>query len=170
MIHRPPIAYGRSKLVGRAGHSRGRWLPCHLAHLLGVFRPWCNFVKTMLRLSDSRDSLSVVADQIGGPTPARAIAAACLSIADQLRQDPAKTGTYHFSGAPDASWCDLPARYLRRPVGHACRPYSTSAYPTPAARPLNSPLDCRDRSQFLASRARLARRAKELLNRFRGAA
>ena len=47
----------------------------------------------------------MVDDQIGGPTPARAIAAACLTIAQQLQDAPEKIGTYHFSGAPDASWC-----------------------------------------------------------------
>ena len=102
-----------------------------------------NFVKTMLRLSDTRDQISVVDDQIGGPTPARAIAAACLAIAGQLQEAPEKTGTYHFSGAPDVSWC----AFARAIFAQAARPtrvqaISTSAYPTPAARPLNSRLEC----------------------------
>jgi dTDP-4-dehydrorhamnose reductase len=74
-----------------------------------------NFVKTMLRLSDTSDALNVVADQIGGPTPARDIAAACLKIAEQLIQDPSKSGTYHFSGTPDVSWADFAPRFLNRP-------------------------------------------------------
>jgi dTDP-4-dehydrorhamnose reductase len=61
----------------------------------------------MLRLSETRDALNIVGDQIGGPTPARDIALACLQIADQLIQDPSKSGTYHFSGAPDVSWADF---------------------------------------------------------------
>ena len=66
-----------------------------------------NFIKTMLRLSETRDVLNIVGDQIGGPTPARDIALACLQIAEQLIQDPSKSGIYHFSGAPDVSWADF---------------------------------------------------------------
>jgi dTDP-4-dehydrorhamnose reductase len=103
-----------------------------------------NFLKTMLRLGAEREVLSVVADQIGGPTPARAIAAACLTIADQLAETPAKTGTYHFAGAPDTSWAGF-ARAIMAAAGPSCRivDIPSSAYPTPATRPANSRLDCR---------------------------
>lgn len=97
----------------------------------------------MLRLSETRDRLTVVADQIGGPTPARAIAEACLAIARQLAADPSKGGTYHFSGAPDASWADF-AREIFAQAGRdtVVEDIPTSAYPTPAKRPANSRLDC----------------------------
>ncbi|MCA8878637.1 MAG: dTDP-4-dehydrorhamnose reductase [Rhodobacteraceae bacterium] len=139
----PLGAYGRSKLAGEwavrdAGgpHAilRTSWVvSCHGK----------NFVKTMLRLGAERDRLTIVADQVGGPTPAAAIADACLSIAAQLVAAPAKSGTYHFSGSPDASWADL-AREIFREAGLRCEVAGipTSAYPTPAQRPLNSRLDC----------------------------
>ena len=62
-----------------------------------------NFVKTMLRLSETHDALSIVDDQIGGPTPAAAIADACLGIVRHLQRDGDASGTYHFAGAPDVS-------------------------------------------------------------------
>ena len=140
----PQNAYGRSKLVGELGIRAAGG--CHaILRTSWVFSAHGgNFVKTMLRLSESRDSLNVVANQVGGPTPASAIAAACLSIADQLRQAPAKAGTYHFSGAPDVSWCDFAhAIFAQAGRGTRVAPIATSDYPTPAARPLNSRLDCR---------------------------
>ncbi len=69
-------------------------------------------------LSVTRDQISVVDDQIGGPTPARAIAAACLAIAEQLQEATEKTGTYHFSGAPDASWCAFAGPFARGRQNH----------------------------------------------------
>ena len=103
-----------------------------------------NFVKTMLRLSETRDTLNVVSDQIGGPTPARAIAEACLTIAAQLAHDPGASGTYHFAGAPDTSWADF-AREIFARAGRTTKvtPIPTTDYPTPARRPQNSRLDCR---------------------------
>lgn len=139
----PANAYGRSKWAGEEG-IRASGCTHAILRTSWVFSAHgANFVKTMLRLSDTRDQISVVDDQIGGPTPARAIAAACLAIADQLQEAPEKTGTYHFSGAPDASWC----AFARAIFTLAARPtrvqaISTSAYPTPAARPLNSRLEC----------------------------
>lgn len=103
-----------------------------------------NFVKTMLRLGATRDRMRVVADQIGAPTPARDIAAACLSIAGQLAADPGKTGTYHFAGTPDTSWAGF-ARAIFAAAGLpvTVEDIPSSDYPTPAQRPLNSRLDCR---------------------------
>jgi dTDP-4-dehydrorhamnose reductase len=77
-----------------------------------------------------------VADQIGGPTPARAIAQACLTIAQHLQTAPEASGTYHFSGAPDTSWAGF-ARAIMAEAGLHCEiaDIPTSAYPTPARRP-----------------------------------
>ena len=139
----PANAYGRSKWAGEEG-IRASGCTHAILRTSWVFSAHsANFVKNMLRLSDTRDQISVVDDQIGGPKPARAIAAACLAIAGQLQTDPEKTGTYHFSGTPDASWCIF-ARAIFRLTGRPTRvqAISTSAYPTPAARPLNSRLDC----------------------------
>ena len=139
----PANAYGRSKWAGEEG-IRASGCTHAILRTSWVFSAHgANFVKTMLRLSDTRDQISVVDDQIGGPTPARAIAAACLAIAEQLQEAPEKTGTYHFSGAPDASWCAF-ARAIFRQAARPTRvqAISTSAYPTPAARPLNSRLEC----------------------------
>ena len=139
----PQNAYGRSKWAGEQG-IRASGCTHAILRTSWVFSAHgANFVKTMLRLSDTRDQISVVDDQIGGPTPAIAIAAACLAIAGQLQEAPEKTGTYHFSGAPDASWCALALAIFEQ----AARPIrvqaiSTSTYPTPAARPLNSRIDC----------------------------
>lgn len=139
----PANAYGRSKWAGEKG-IRASGCTHAILRTSWVFSAHgANFVKTMLRLSDTRDQISVVDDQIGGPTPARAIAAACLAIAGQLQEAPEKTGTYHFSGTPDVSWCTF-ARALFSLAGRPTlvQAISTSAYPTPAARPLNSRLDC----------------------------
>lgn len=102
-----------------------------------------NFVKTMLRLSEARSELSIVDDQIGGPTPADAIAEAALGIASALRERPERSGTYHFTGAPDCSWAKFAEEVFHqagRKVTVASIP--TTNYPTPAKRPLNSRLDC----------------------------
>jgi dTDP-4-dehydrorhamnose reductase len=97
----------------------------------------------MLRLGRERESLNVVADQIGGPTPASAIARALLTGAKAMT-DGAAGGTHHFSGAPDTSWAGF-ARAIMAEAGLPCRinDIPTSEYPTPAKRPLNSRLDCR---------------------------
>lgn len=139
----PINAYGRTKLAGEeAVRAAGG------AHVI-LRTSWvfsahgANFLKTMLRLSDTRDALTVVDDQIGGPTPAGAIAAACLTIADRLRADPALSGTYHFSGAPDVSWKDFAqAIFAAADRAVTVTGIPTADYPTPARRPLNSRMDC----------------------------
>ena len=139
----PLGAYGRSKLAGEEGVRAAEGVYAILRTSWVVSAHGGNFVKTMLRLGAERDALSIVADQVGGPTAARDIAAACLAIAGQLRDNPGKTGTYHFSGAPDCSWADFALEiFARAGLGCAVTDIPSSAYPTPAARPLNSRLDC----------------------------
>ena len=139
----PQNAYGRSKLVGEIGIRNSGAVHAILRTSWVVSAHGVNFVKTMLRLSDTRDALSVVGDQIGGPTPARDIAVALLKIAEQLIVDPSKSGTYHFSGAPGVSWAEF-AREIFAQSGKAMTvtPIPTTDYPTPAKRPLNSRMDC----------------------------
>lgn len=139
----PLGAYGRTKLKGEDG-VRAAGATHAIMRTSWVFSArGANFVRTMLRLGAERDLLNVVTDQIGGPTPARAIAEACLSMAQQLQADPTKSGTYHFSGTPATSWAGF-ARAIMAEADLSCEiiDIPSAAYPTPARRPLNSRLDC----------------------------
>ncbi|WP_370232303.1 dTDP-4-dehydrorhamnose reductase [Cognatishimia sp.] len=138
----PINAYGRSKLAGEEAvrAAGGRHVILRTSWVFSAHGS--NFVKTMLRLSESREMLSVVADQVGGPTSARDIAGALLAIAPQLAGTQSG-GTYHFSGQPNASWADF-ARAIFEISGANTQvtDIATKDYPTPAQRPLNSRLDC----------------------------
>lgn len=138
----PLGVYGRSKLAGEeavraAGGShlilRTSWV--FSAH-------GANFVKTMLRLGAERSALRVVADQIGGPTPAADIARALVTLATAL-QAGATGGTYHFAGSPATSWADF-ARAIFQIAGQgvSVEDIASEDYPTPARRPRNSRLEC----------------------------
>lgn len=139
----PINAYGQTKLDGEevVRAAGGVHAILRTSWVFSAFGQ--NFVKTMLRLGGTRPALSVVGDQIGGPTPAASIAGACLTIAGHLRDRPDRTGTYHFAGAPDVSWhgfaCAIFALTGQAPQVTAI---PSSQYPTPAARPMNSRLDC----------------------------
>jgi len=145
----PTGAYGRSKLAGeRAVMATNR--KAMIFRTAWVYSPYGkNFLKTMLSLAD-RPSLSVVADQQGNPTYAPDIAAALLSVIEQLGgREPtaAQAGIYHMTGSGETTWhgfanaiFDEGARYgLAKPEVTAV---STADYPTPARRPANSRLDC----------------------------
>lgn len=139
----PLGVYGQTKLdgEGRVAAAGGQWAVLRTSW---VFSPdGANFVKTMLRLGAERDSLNIVADQVGGPTEAGRIAAALLEMSRQMLADRRKGGLYHFAGAPDVSWADF-ARAIFVRAGLSCRvrDIPASDYPTPARRPANSRLDC----------------------------
>ena len=136
----PLGAYGRTKLAGEEAVRAAGGAHAILRTSWVVSAHGNNFVKTMLRLGTERARLSIVADQTGGPPPAADIADACFSIARHLIADPAKSGSYHFSGAPDISWAGF-AREIFALAGLSCAvaEIPASAYPTPAQRPLNSP-------------------------------
>jgi len=138
----PLGAYGRTKLVGEDEVRAAGGVHAIFRTSWVVSSHGNNFVKTMLRLGAERDRLTIVADQIGGPTCAAAIADTCLSAAAQLLSDPGKSGTYHLSGGPDVSWADF-AREIFAQAGLTCEvaDIPSSDYPTPAKRPLNSRMD-----------------------------
>lgn len=138
----PHNSYGRSKLAGEKGirAAGGRWAVLRTSWVFSA--DGANFLRTMLRLAETRDVLTVVDDQIGGPTPAADIAAALLRMAAAM-QEGAPGGTYHFAGQPDTSWAGF-AREIFAQAGRAVAVTGipTAQYPTPARRPLNSRLDC----------------------------
>ncbi len=145
----PLSAYGRTKLAGEDA-VRAAGGPHAILRTSWVFSAHgTNFVKTVLRLSETRDSIPVVADQTGGPTPAAAIADALFAIARSLSADPARSGTHHFTGAPDTTWADF-AREIFAQSGRTTEveDVPTASYPTPARRPLNSRLDCASLAGF----------------------
>ena len=167
----PLNAYGRSKLAGEDGVRAAGGVHAILRTAWVFSAHGSNFVRTMLRLGAERDSLRVVADQFGGPTPARAIADACLTIARALPHDPGKTGIYHFSGAPETSWAGF-ARAIMNEAALPCRieDIPTTEYPTPAARPLNSRLDCADLGVFGLQRPDWRQGLQDVLQELKGAA
>ena len=117
-----------------------------------------NFARTMLRLAAERDALNVIADQIGAPTGADLLADMTALALPRLREDPALGGTYHCAAAGETSWHGYAQFVIEwaRARGQAIKvapdkiaAIPTSAYPTPAQRPLNSRLDTRKlRSAF----------------------
>lgn len=137
-------AYGRTKLADEEAIRAAGGTHAILRTSWVVSSHGNNFVKTMLRLGVERDRLTIVADQVGAPTPAAALADACLAAAEGLLADAGKTGTYHVSGGPDVSWADF-AREIFAQAGLSPEVVDipSSDYPTPARRPLNSRMDMR---------------------------
>ncbi|MFC7704781.1 dTDP-4-dehydrorhamnose reductase [Plastorhodobacter daqingensis] len=140
----PLSAYGRSKAAGEAmvRVAGGRHLILRTSWVFSAHGT--NFLRSILRLGRAEDRLRVVDDQIGGPTPAAAIAAALLTLAPRLAAGTGPGGTFHFAGAPDASWAEF-ARAILAEAGLAAQvvPIASADWPTAAQRPRNSRLDCR---------------------------
>jgi dTDP-4-dehydrorhamnose reductase len=145
----PQGEYGRSKLAGEQAVAQA--CPKHIilrtAWVFGEHGN--NFVKTMLRLAKTRDTLGVVADQFGGPTYAGDIAKTILAISKQIIDGNQAYGVYHYSGFPHVSWhtfaekifeIALEQDVLLQPI--KVNPITTQDYPTPAKRPANSRLNC----------------------------
>lgn len=141
----PINAYGRSKLAGEravaaagGAHAILRTAWVHSAH-------GSNFVRTMLRVGAARPELTVVDDQRGGPTAARDIARALVAMARDLRAGRGESGVFHFCGAPTTSWCGFAREIFRQAdwiPSPTVAPIPSSEWPTPAARPKNSALNC----------------------------
>ncbi len=144
----PLSVYGKSKLEGEVQIREHQ--PAHvILRTSWVFSEHgSNFVRTMLRLGAERDELSIVGDQLGGPTAACDIAGALARIAISIAEGASSFGTYHFAGAPFTSWHGFAQAIFERAASRGARVprtihrISTADYPTSATRPLNSRLDC----------------------------
>ncbi|HEX8554477.1 MAG TPA: dTDP-4-dehydrorhamnose reductase [Sphingomonas sp.] len=144
----PLGVYGASKLGGELAvrTSGARHAIVRTAWVVSAHGS--NFVKTMLRVGAQRESVRVVDDQRGSPTSAADLAAALVTIAVRLAEDPhAPTGIFHFANAGadgDAvSWAGFAREIFRQSAlrGGPCpvvEPITTADYPTPARRPANS--------------------------------
>lgn len=146
----PAGVYGRSKLAGERAVAE-----VNAKHLIirtaWVYSPFgTNFARTMLRLGRERPSLGVVDDQWGSPTYAPDLAEALLTLAPSLAGPAWRdefAGVYHLAGGPDMTWCALARAIFAVSVRHGgpavpVEAIATSDYPTAAARPANSRLDC----------------------------
>ena len=146
----PNSVYGKTKAEGEAFvHASG-------AEHVTIRTSWVfseygnNFVKTMLRLGQERTELGVVADQYGGPTYAGDIAAAIITIIKQRDAGKAlKSGLYHYCGTPMTSWAGFAkeifsqaAKLNMLPNKVTVNEITTADYPTPAARPAYSMMNC----------------------------
>ena len=144
----PTGAYGRSKLIGEQLVAE-RCPDSTILRTAWVYSPFgANFVRTMLRLNETREEVGVVADQYGNPTSALDIAGALLAVARRLREDatPALRGVFHMTGSGEAAWADLAEAVFQEAETHGRRltrvkRIATADYPTPARRPPNSRLD-----------------------------
>jgi dTDP-4-dehydrorhamnose reductase len=144
----PQGVYGRSKLVGEELVRANN--PQHvIIRTSWVYSPFGrNFLKSIMAAAEQRDSLQVVADQVGNPSSALDIADGLFVMLNQWCQG-SEVGvgrTYHLSGTGSASWFDLAVHILceceRLGEPHAkVEPIRTVDWPTKAARPANSQLD-----------------------------
>jgi dTDP-4-dehydrorhamnose reductase len=145
----PLSAYGRSKLRGdREVESSGvRYLILRTSWVYDADGK--NFVNTMLSLGRSRDTLRVVADQVGAPSYAPHVARLTLDIFHKaILMDPFPSGVYHLAPEGETSWHGFAEEIfaIARRIGLELKvrrvdPIPTAEYPTPAVRPLNSRLD-----------------------------
>ncbi|MBL4832106.1 MAG: dTDP-4-dehydrorhamnose reductase [Aliivibrio sp.] len=146
----PQSVYGRSKLEGESAviGNCDRHIILRTAWVFSEYGN--NFVKTMLRLGQDREALSIVGDQYGGPTYAGDIAEALIHISNVIHtKQEVNWGIYNFSGSPHVSWYDFAAEVFKKAAEHkvinrvpTLSNIPTSDYPTPASRPANSKLNC----------------------------
>lgn len=144
----PQNVYGRTKLAGEVAIAEafGDTPAYAILRTSWVFSAHgANFVKTMLRLAESRDRLTVVDDQFGAPTAAADIADALLLMARDLAAGGGTSGIFHFASEPETTWCGFAREIFARAAWSKTPEVAgipAAEYPTPATRPTNSRLDC----------------------------
>lgn len=144
----PANAYGATKLAGERAivESGCKHLIFRTSWVYGTRGE--NFAKTMLKLAQSRTELKIIADQIGAPTGADLIADVTTIAIRRACQTPEVSGIYHLAASGSTSWYEYAKLVIDFGLAHglalvteSVMPISTSEYPTPACRPLNSRLD-----------------------------
>ncbi len=147
---RPLSVYGASKRAGELAIAQrcARHLILRTSWVVGAHG--ANFLKTMLRLAAERESLSVVADQVGAPTSTALLAEVTLALIEAMHNaaaEDARWGVYHVAAAGETSWHGYAQHVIAGAAARgavlkvapaAVRPITTAEYPLPAARPANS--------------------------------
>lgn len=145
----PQSIYGKSKWAGE--QAVREILDDHvIIRTAWVFSEYGNnFVKTILRLANSRNQLKIVADQYGCPTYAGDLAQAIFKVCLELEGGNTNRGTYHYCGTPATNWCDFAKEIVKgahtqnllsKPTEILAIPHTE--YPLPAPRPDYSVLNC----------------------------
>ena len=141
----PVNIYGKTKLIGDLGiiNSGADYVILRTSWVFSKYGN--NFLKTIVELSQSSQTLKVINDQVGGPTPASEIAKACLCIAEKLHSDKSLSGIYHFSGYPNVS-C---AKFAEKIVSFNDKKIEinlikSAEFKSKSLRQKNSRLDCSD--------------------------
>jgi dTDP-4-dehydrorhamnose reductase len=137
----PQSVYGTTKLAGEQAMQTINPPNSIIIRTSWVYSKFGNnFVKTMLRLAETRDEISVVADQIGSPTNAADLAEAILNILPQISNETVEL--FHYSNEGVCSWYDLAkAIFEIKGISIKVNPIESKQYPTPAERPLFSVLN-----------------------------
>ncbi|NND80908.1 MAG: dTDP-4-dehydrorhamnose reductase [Gammaproteobacteria bacterium] len=141
----PSGVYGQSKYEGEQAILRSG-APAIILRTSWVYsNHGKNFYRTMLKLAETRNQLTVVGDQIGAPTYAGAIAQTTAELVDLIMQhggiDERQIGVYHLTCAGETSWCEFArAIFEAHGVAVAVSAITTAEYPTPAKRPAYSVL------------------------------
>jgi dTDP-4-dehydrorhamnose reductase len=141
----PINVYGQTKLAGEQAVQVTMPTNAIIIRTSWVYSEYGNnFVKTMLRLGQERDELSVVGDQIGSPTYATDLANAILEIIQnkEFKGEKQTTQIYHYTNEGEISWYEF-AKEIFEITQIDCKvnPIATEQYPTPARRPLNTTMD-----------------------------
>jgi dTDP-4-dehydrorhamnose reductase len=151
----PLNVYGQSKLEGE------QLITAHCDRHLIFRTSWVyaarggNFAKTMLRLAQERERLTVIDDQWGAPTGAELLADVAAHGIHRVMQHPSEaqvySGLYHLAASGETTWNGYAKHVLAQAqraqtaikiIANEVAPVVTSAFPTPARRPLNSRLNC----------------------------
>jgi len=150
----PVSVYGKTKLAGEDA-IRVVGFPHLILRTSWVYGSYGkNFLRTILRLANEREGLKIVADQIGVPTSAGAIAEATIAILQGLKKG--QSGTYHLTNTGETTWYGFAQAIVDiyeekqaakgwpalKSYSSNIMPITTSEYPTAASRPASSRLDC----------------------------
>jgi dTDP-4-dehydrorhamnose reductase len=144
----PLSVYGESKLRGEIGikSAQAKYIILRVSWVFGLDGK--NFVKTILRLAQEKQSVSIVSDQIGCPTAAYHIAQVIFKLIAAINNQNTHFGVYHYCDQPALSWYDFALKIISTAKQHTTfpleeiKPIMTCDYPTPATRPMNVQLDC----------------------------
>lgn len=148
-VPNPQSVYGKSKLAGEIAIKESQATYC-IVRTAWVFSEYGNnFLKTMLRLASDRDEINIVSDQYGAPTYAGDLAEALIVLIPSVIKPNFESHVLHYNGDESCNWFEFASEIFRhaKSLGVVDKelklnPITAKKYPTAAARPVYSVLDC----------------------------